>query len=602
VVLKVWDANATAGSANFTTVTYTAATAATANAFCLSCHDADTTKITFTGNATEPANIAGRWNTLASNTTNYSKYDGSTYNTVPQITKAYNPHRFPITNIAKTAPGGEQMTSLPAPWSRSIANDNAVACLDCHPAHGSSLASGTNAVMGTGGKMLFDNNGTITTEEGLCWACHTKGMDYYGDGTGANDRWKGNWLGRVLYKQGGFRSSHFYSSKSASWNLSGTTPSGFSGSPSETGTPSGTRTTVYCSTCHNPHGVATGDSNAAYRVPILRGTWLSAPYKEDRAPGSVQNWSVSTYTSTKFPVSSSASDYLCFSNKISKDGGCLPRVTPNKDQSEVHPGRGYDDLASQPTSAWDGYFIDANTFHGKSTPYIDETDTQFAGLCMTADCHDQTVLTSAWGGHKTVKGWGPSTTDLFRGTKSTRPPAGAGGPWQPSDNTLGSEWGMQFFGGVDTGAAGGDYNANQTSGATAMWGSRNNQNTTLARKPIVNTFLGYTQYYWGTNAATTGKIDYATQSTGGVNGTYHRFPCSKCHSPHASRLERLMVTNCLDNGDGFGDTTGIHMDSNSDSAAYLFMVTNQNMFNPEAVNCHSVAGSASGGWNTITPW
>ena len=27
---------------------------------------------------------------------------------------------------------------------------------------------------------------------------------------------------------------------------------------------------------------------------------------------------------------------------------------------------------------------------------------------------------------------------------------------------------------------------------------------------------------------------------------YHTFTCSKCHNPHASRLPKLMITNCLD--------------------------------------------------------
>jgi hypothetical protein len=29
---------------------------------------------------------------------------------------------------------------------------------------------------------------------------------------------------------------------------------------------------------------------------------------------------------------------------------------------------------------------------------------------------------------------------------------------------------------------------------------------------------------------------------------YHQFPCSKCHTPHATLLPRLMATNCLDIG------------------------------------------------------
>jgi hypothetical protein len=111
-------------------------------------------------------------------------------------------------------------------------------------------------------------------------------------------------------------------------------------------------------------------------------------------------------------------------------------------------------------------------------------------------------------------------------------------------------------------------------------------------------------------------LDYASQTTGnGIQQGYHKFPCSKCHTPHASRLKRLMRTNCLDNGasvkagDGFDDyqndyflntITGNHTPQGT--IAYDYLVTNQNLNNFDAANCHSVAGSSSGGWNSITPW
>jgi hypothetical protein len=61
-----------------------------------------------------------------------------------------------------------------------------------------------------------------------------------------------------------------------------------------------------------------------------------------------------------------------------------------------------------------------------------------------------------------------------------------------------------------------------------------------------------------------------------------------------------MVTNCLDSGAGWNDTTGIHTPSGGNT--YTFLVTNGNIMNPEAANCHSVTGSGSQGWNSITPW
>jgi hypothetical protein len=50
----------------------------------------------------------------------------------------------------------------------------------------------------------------------------------------------------------------------------------------------------------------------------------------------------------------------------------------------------------------------------------------------------------------------------------------------------------------------------------------------------------FQNYNWGAT------VDGATDLTGTTDVQYHKFSCSKCHNPHASRLPRLMITNCLD--------------------------------------------------------
>jgi len=119
-----------------------------------------------------------------------------------------------------------------------------------------------------------------------------------------------------------------------------------------------------------------------------------------------------------------------------------------------------------------------------------------------------------------------------------------------------------------------------------------------------------------------------------VDTTYHQFTCSKCHSPHAGRLPRLMRTNCLDNGSDAsnfkeantdydqrywmqGLPTGSHTpngniandirkpraDSNAPyNDGQDSLRPGPNLMNLEAPNCHSTAGSTSGGWNRLTPW
>jgi hypothetical protein len=88
---------------------------------------------------------------------------------------------------------------------------------------------------------------------------------------------------------------------------------------------------------------------------------------------------------------------------------------------------------------------------------------------------------------------------------------------------------------------------------------------------------------------------------------YHAFSCSKCHNPHASRLQRLMITNCLDTKHNEWDNTY------TANAATSTMNNGRKLSQwTSAQNCHRKVGTggttegrlgASGsGWNTVTPW
>jgi hypothetical protein len=101
-----------------------------------------------------------------------------------------------------------------------------------------------------------------------------------------------------------------------------------------------------------------------------------------------------------------------------------------------------------------------------------------------------------------------------------------------------------------------------------------------------------------------------------IDNNYHNFPCSKCHNPHASRLPRLMITNCLDTKHNGWDSSG--------GVAVLPAAGTMNMWqvgtpvSPEngnvtfsnatsAQNCHRLKkpafNNAGGdGWNKVTPW
>ena len=60
---------------------------------------------------------------------------------------------------------------------------------------------------------------------------------------------------------------------------------------------------------------------------------------------------------------------------------------------------------------------------------------------------------------------------------------------------------------------------------------------------------GFDFYDWGAT------VDAVT-----TDPSYHNFSCSKCHNPHASRLPRLMISNCLDTNHNTWDTkAGVDM-------------------------------------------
>jgi hypothetical protein len=133
------------------------------------------------------------------------------------------------------------------------------------------------------------------------------------------------------------------------------------------------------------------------------------------------------------------------------------------------------------------------------------------------------------------------------------------------------------------------------SGKGWMGGLRNKDfDTGIAVPPTVGGRYGYQagNFEWGVT------IDDAT-----VDVDYHQFTCSKCHTPHASRLPRLMITNCLDTSVNTWDDQYI---GNANWSNWTNVTPGDNRELAEArpaQNCHRDTGEASGpGWNTVTPW
>lgn len=147
-----------------------------------------------------------------------------------------------------------------------------------------------------------------------------------------------------------------------------------------------------CSSCHDPHGVSTTISDPAYAVPLLKGTWMTSPYKEDAPP----DYPSGTYITT------------------GTNG--MPRSWGRYQQGHPSP--------TQPTVK---YKLDRTTF-GSSTR-ISEADSKFAGLCV--NCHKKENLVDGTSKnqnfktvdriHESVKGWGINSEHSFTCSKCHQP-------------------------------------------------------------------------------------------------------------------------------------------------------------------------------------
>jgi predicted CxxxxCH...CXXCH cytochrome family protein len=147
-----------------------------------------------------------------------------------------------------------------------------------------------------------------------------------------------------------------------------------------------------CTPCHDPHGVSqTMGSNQAYALPLLKGTWMTSPYKEDAPP------------------TDPSGDYIT----NGPDG--KPR---SWGQYQKHP------TPNQPSA---NYNLDRTIFGG--TTRISENDDKFAGLCM--NCHKKENLTDGTNKnqnfksvdriHESVKGWGANTEHSYTCSKCHQP-------------------------------------------------------------------------------------------------------------------------------------------------------------------------------------
>ena len=289
-------------------------------------------------------------------------------------------------------------------------------------------------------------------------------------------------------------------------------------------------------------------------APYLRGTWLRNPYLEDGAPYN------RTYTSQG-------------------SFGSVPRGGNNGELG--------------------GFQIDQNN----GNPTAGESLPSSAGLCTL--CHSSDVDTM----NKNADGG-----SLWVGTGNGHSNSALGGTATDASNIFGPGYGRPA--GVRSGWRGSDSGVDIMTMAMQVILEDQTNNT----KPETDYAYAYRSAdggpQWTPNIAPGRGQSFNNYAWGAAVGSatpdigYHAFTCSKCHNPHASRLPKLMITNCLDtshntwqsgsNGTNsqlqnnwVAGSVGPNSDRNEMAATWN-----------TAQNCHrydSTTGN-EGGWNKVTPW
>ena len=143
-----------------------------------------------------------------------------------------------------------------------------------------------------------------------------------------------------------------------------------------------------CTPCHDPHGVSNAlGADRDHGIPLLKGTWVTSPYREDKADKFVKRGGGSKFAgmTNMGPVPGYHVDQNTFMRTPAPYNGGAATTTA-KGNLRRQAFRSFSILSSAQT--------------GTNMPNL--APATFAGLCL--ECHNQTTLTGA-ATNTTVKGW-----------------------------------------------------------------------------------------------------------------------------------------------------------------------------------------------------
>jgi hypothetical protein len=381
------------------------------NQVCLGCHSAQNNAIQPFGDGKTPKQYA--WDGLSINerysqmgSTTWGKYSGANVTPKNTQTKAFSAHG--------NAAANQRGWNLTETWPNTSGTVN-VLCYDCHNSHGSSAAGKTasytsattsggilkDTVAGKGGYAMTYKPQPVAQDKNsrnagasICFDCHmtqnsgTTPWGYqntFGSTQAILGYWeKPYWTGAAGVNPSGAQMRYPYK------NAIGTAGGHFGAS---SGLITQTMGTIegLCTPCHDPHGISpTLGANEAYGVPLLKGTWMTSPYKEDVAP-----------VATNEPRGGGKK-----ANVMNVGSTPLYHIDQNTLDITTFTTQGNDEDHSKSGTA--------PSWNFNSTKRVTETVDQFGGLCVK--CHPKTFINPTAGGawksvdriHNTVKGWGGS--------------------------------------------------------------------------------------------------------------------------------------------------------------------------------------------------
>ncbi|HEY3488486.1 MAG TPA: CxxxxCH/CxxCH domain-containing protein [Candidatus Deferrimicrobiaceae bacterium] len=474
----------------------------------------------------------------------------------------------------------------------SAATNWVTQCTYCHAGH-----SGTPVTIPLPDNNYTDNNGGVglnmqavlginytinggihlggtatvgTTEARICWNCHWSDATLSASKTefGVNNNFN---TGAMVYDYGSLSTANttdnngWYAANGttpATWNAVSTAPSFAykagalqsmhstamsAGKPKAAGPGNKTLADIRCSYCHDVH-----DLNKATRTT----TGTNPGTYSDNVTGQPYlrgTWRGNPFKEDGAPTGTALTAYSTTWAPF--------RNVPRGSTAQTEMG---------------GYWINQNTPGADTTAVAGS-----AGLCVL--CHNSEVNTmnifgdpaaswvgtgnghanSAIGGTGTASGKSSNIFNLRGGT--------AGNTTNPA---------MHFTGASDPGD-GSPYGFRGNSGSSAKFPP-----TATPRAFGTNTWMA--------------TVDGTT-----TDNKFHQFLCSKCHNPHASRLPRLMITNCLDVKHNTWQTAAVGLPT---GAQFGTLNKNRRISSwTSAQNCHRLTqwsdnATTGAGWNKVTPW